>query len=63
MKTKLWIARDKNGEIFLYNRKPIKVEEEGAFMLSDLLIDGFMRLSSDFHPEITFENSPQEIEI
>ena len=56
---KLWIARDKSGDISLYCEKP-KLDEFGDFW-------GYahfdMRLSNNSFPEVTFENSPQEVEL
>lgn len=58
---KLWIARDKDGFIGLYQERPtwIKVNQfiedwYGAFM---------GHLSSSSFTEVTFENSPQEVEL
>ena len=56
---KLWVARDKDGDISLYYEKP-RLDILGEFW-------GYapfgMRLSNDSFPELTFENSPQEVEI
>ena len=53
---KMWIARDKCGGLFLYDSKPYRDNNqykinEGLFMG----INGF--------PEVTFENSPMEVEL
>lgn len=58
MKTKYWIARDKNGELYLYDKEPSK--KEFAFSPTN---GKWFRLDDNSHPEITFENSPQQIEI
>lgn len=58
MKKKLWIARDKNGELYLYDKKPFKGEQ--GFYSTD---KNWFKLNDNSHPEITFENSPQQIEI
>ena len=55
---KLWIARDSNKELWIYDHKPIK--KDGFFELakcfaSELPIWAF--------PEVTFENSPHEVEL
>lgn len=61
---KLWIARDKQGPIGLYYKKPnwrknkpYQVEDwfDGTFL-------GYLDDDDEF-PEITFENSPQEVEV
>jgi hypothetical protein len=58
---KLWIARDKNGFIGLYRQKPtwirinhFREDWDGEYM-------GL--LNKDSFPEVTFENSPQEVEL
>lgn len=57
---KLWVARDKNGKLGLYRKKPVWIEQGnkhdwfglfGCYIWDDKL------------PEITFENSPQEVEL
>ena len=61
---KMWIARDENGMIFLHSIRPYKVgrglypaywnnEEENAMLLG----------SKYTFPEVTFENSPMEVEL
>ena len=56
---KLWIARDSDGYSQLYVEKPIKkkgyferVPNTATFTISCLLF-----------PQVTFENSPQEVEL
>ena len=53
---KLWIARDKDGTLLIHFYEPI--------------IDGLEWISLDYRiidknlfPEVTFENSPQEVEL
>ena len=53
---KLWIARDKDGMLLIHFYEPI--------------IDGLEWISLDYRvidkslfPEVTFENSPQEVEL
>ena len=58
----LWIARDSNGELWIYDHKPIKFKnkfhtdarskESNAYELPKWLFN-----------EITFENSPQQVEL
>lgn len=59
---KLWIARDSNGELWAYDHKPIK--KDGIFQ-SDFELDKCFasELSAWVLPEVTFENSPQEVEL
>ena len=56
---KLWIARDKSGELYLYDIKPEKHEE---YFVEP---SGYRSISLDDNSfsEITFENSPQQVEL
>lgn len=56
---KLWIARDRDGDISLYYEKP-RLDKFGKFW-GDAPFG--MRLSNNSFPEITIENSPQEVEL
>jgi hypothetical protein len=54
---KFWIARDKSGFLYLYDEKPI-------FDGEDWLSNGFYTiLDLEYFPEVTFESSPQEVEL
>ena len=54
---KLWIARNKRGFLFLYDYEPFECEDGcwgtygNCYSIDDKLF-----------PEVTFENSPQEVE-
>lgn len=61
---KLWIAREQNGKISIHDMEP----EIDTFELYGKIVkfwDSPYRTELDFDlfPEITFENSPQEVEI
>ena len=60
---KLWIARDKDGELCLYKTKPWKrvntIYNNDEFDCDD----DFMEIDSNLFPEVTFENSPQRVEL
>lgn len=57
---KLWIARDKDGELYLYPNKPIK----GDYRFTcGYVYDDYITLNSGDFPEVTFGNSPQEVEV
>lgn len=63
---KLWIARSESGLIAIYKRKPYKKYD--CFTKDwDWRIDNstgdYMCLQDGAFPEITFENSPQEVEL
>lgn len=56
---KLWIARDKDGYSQLYVEEPIK--RNGYFEC--VPNTGWFTISCRLFPEVTFENSPQQVEI
>ena len=57
---KLWIARDENG-LFAFAKKPMFFEDLNEF--GCMLREEFCELPSNWFPEITFENSPQEVKM
>lgn len=57
--TKMWIARDKDGTLCIYKGKPSRYE--GFF--DNGTNYSTIYLESKLFPEITWENSPQEIEL
>lgn len=58
---KVWIARDENGSLWVYEKAPSFAHGTGEFycMVGELNSE----LDERFFPEITFENSPREIEL
>lgn len=58
---KMWICRDKDKALALYRYKPIK--NRTFFGRYDE--EGYERIPIDRkeHPEVTFENSPMEVEL
>jgi hypothetical protein len=57
---KLWIARDKNNALGLYTVEPTLYDNkyyDGTYQSQ--MID----LDENLFPEVTFENSPQQVEI
>ena len=56
---RLWIARDLNGLLYLYDNMP---EKHGEFFVSS---NGYNEIPLDERllPEVTFENSPREVEL
>ncbi len=66
----MWIARDKNGELWAYNTCPIKYEEmysnypikvDVSFPNIDPKGIGALQLPDEEFSEITWENSPKEV--
>ena len=56
---RFWIARDKDGLLYLYDNMP---EKRSEYFLSYTGYDD-MPLDSRLFPEVTFENSPREVEL
>lgn len=59
---KLWIARDRDGRLYLHPIKPylINVKPEAYWNNED---ENWMQLREEDFPEVTFENSPMEVEL
>lgn len=61
---RLWIARDRDGSLNIYNNKPKFKEETGEFYFADKFPNRwFGCLDDNMFQEITWENSPREIEL
>lgn len=59
----LYIARDEDGGLYLFNNKPIK-DEDGYWIDSvDLRKDYLSDLDRNWFCEVTYENSPQEVKL
>ena len=56
---KLWIARDRSDILRIYYNKP-KVNHKTQEIISH---GEYYEISINSFPEVTFENSPQEVEI
>ena len=54
----MWIARDKDGKLYFYNLKPDRIDN--YFRCS---FAGMLRINPDLFPEVTWENSPVEVEL
>lgn len=54
---KLWITRNKNNTLVLWFNKPMK---QGETWYNN---DGFFILDSNQFSQVTFENSPKEVEL
>ncbi len=59
MEQTLWLARDKNGDLWLYKEKPLKVQT----MFLEGTDSESMQLLGYAYPNVTFENSPQEVKL
>ena len=57
---KLWAARNKNNKLALYTEEPILYYNEyyeGPYKSQRIELD------EELFPEVTFENSPQQVEV
>ena len=62
---KLWIARDKSKSLWLYYDKPVLLPIDNS-QYSPFLGDKDIlvcELEDTLFPEVTFENSPREVEL
>ena len=57
----LYIARDKCGGLYLYNDEPIKDNNFGVFQADNAYSE--IEINPELHPEVTWENSPQRVEL
>lgn len=57
----VWVARDKDGELWLYNNEPVKADFAGIFH-NGPLGDG-MPIDDRIYPEITYDNSPVKVKL
>lgn len=63
---KLWIAREKgNNTLWVYTEKPYLVQSfaNPSVQIWSQIKGDFMQIRKDLFPEVTFENSPQQVEI
>ena len=61
----LWIARDKDGSLWLYDNEPVLRSENswGVRPKPNGETKPAKQLQDWYFPEVTFENSPQLVEI
>ena len=57
---KLWVARNIDNTLVLFQSKPILTDE---VIWDEILNEDYMFISEYLYPEVTFENSPQEVEL
>ena len=63
---KLWIARDGDGQLYLFENKPVLNGCDAVdylYFTSKNVMEGYIKLPRDYFPEVTFENSPREVEL
>lgn len=57
---KLWIARNEDNTLVLFQSKPILKDE---LIWDEILNEDYMFIPEYLYPEVTFENSPMEVEL
>lgn len=57
-KIEYYIARDKDGTLILFKDEPFENNGEWELNTSDVI-----RLPNKYFPEVSYENSPQKVEI
>lgn len=60
---KLWIAREQDGSLWAYANKPILTELGWGVDYDKCDSEPLKQLHESYFPEVTFENSPQQVEI
>jgi hypothetical protein len=53
-----FIARDRDGSLFLYNDKPIRQSDYGTWTSCD-----FFKMDDKLFPEITWQDEPQQVTV
>ena len=59
---KLWVDRDLNNKLSLFNDEP-KLKFVSVYGKRIWVGDFVAAIKTDLFPEVTFENSPQKVEI
>ena len=57
---KLWVARDLDGFLNLYINKPSLDSDDNVYYVME---NDYLNIDKNMFPEVTFENSPQLVEI
>jgi hypothetical protein len=58
---KIWVARDKYGYLTLHEEVPFN--NSGMWFSDNGTTKPYLRISKDCFPEVTYDNSPQEVEL
>lgn len=59
MENKLWVARDNNGELYLYNEKPECYNDSKVWFAGGICA----KLDNNFFPELKWKDEPIEVEL
>lgn len=58
-KYKLWVARDKDGNLFAYNDKPTRCDNQKEWFAEKFLFS----MENSFFPNLTWKDEPIEVEL
>lgn len=59
MENKLWVARDNNGELYLYNEKPEYYNGSKVWVAGGICA----KLDNNLFPELKWEDEPLEVKL
>lgn len=59
IKYKLWVARDKDGNLFAYNDKPTRCDNQREWFAEKF----HFSMENSFFPELKWEDEPIEVEL
>lgn len=60
----MWVARDKDGSLWLYNEKPTREEKSSCWInKSSITNEGIGTLQLTMFPDLKWEDEPIEIEL
>lgn len=59
MENCVWIARDKNGSLAIFDSEPILDDNE--WFSSEPFAGEYSCINNEMFPEVTFENSPKQL--
>ena len=57
----MWIARNKNGELYVYEHKPVLTDDSTAYHVEDALIEDYFHLENSDFPDVKYEDGPVEV--
>lgn len=58
-KYKFWVARDKDGNLFAYNDKPTRCDNQREWFAEKFLFS----MENSYFPNLTWEDEPLEVEL
>ena len=60
---KMLVARDFDGVLNLYTAKPSLDSNDNMYYADGDMEDDYLNIDKELFPEVTFQNSPQQVEI